>query len=78
MALARADQGKQHGRELAAAPAHAPKRIAGDGKDGEAEPGQRRPAQATMRRSVASAASIGTTTIQGMSQEVRPPVSHAQ
>ena len=30
-----------------------------------------------MRRSVASAASSGTATIHGMSQELRPPVSHA-
>ena len=34
--------------------------------------------QATIRRSVASAASNGTATIQGISQELSPPVSHAQ
>src|SRR5690242_7053128 len=34
-------------------------------------------AQATMRRSVASAASSGTATIHGISQELKPPVSQA-
>ena len=35
-------------------------------------------AQATTRRSVDNAASSGTTTIQGMRKEVRPPVSQAE
>ncbi len=35
-------------------------------------------AQATMRRSVASAASNGTATIHGISQELSPPVGQAQ
>ena len=49
----------------------------GRGKNDQAESGAPA-AQATMRRSVASAASKGTATIHGMSHELRPPVSQAQ